>query len=77
MSAAKGSGQRARRRRNRNSLPSPIFRNDPLDIRGILHVQKGRIDIPYLRHWSGQMLKEPAVGELDELIATYEADRPA
>ena len=51
--------------------------NDPLDIRGILHGQKGRLDIPYLRHWSGQMLKEPAVRELDELIATYEADRPA
>jgi hypothetical protein len=27
--------------------------NDPLDIRGILHVQKGRLDIPYLRQWSG------------------------
>jgi hypothetical protein len=51
--------------------------NDPLDIRGILHVQKGRLDILYLRQWSGQMLKAPAVRELDELIATYEADRPA
>ena len=51
--------------------------NDPLDIRGILHVQKGRLDIPYLRHWSGQMLEEPAARELDELIATYEADRSA
>jgi len=29
------------------------------------------------RHWSGQMLEEPAVRELDELIATYEADRSA
>jgi len=50
---------------------------DLLDIKGILHVQKGRLDIPYLRHWSGQMLEEPAVRELDELIATYEADRSA
>ena len=52
-------------------------RKDPLDIRGILRVQKGRLDILYLRQWSGQMLKAPAVRELDELIATYEADRPA
>jgi hypothetical protein len=42
-----------------------------------LHRQNDPLDIPYLRHWSGQMLKEPAVRELDELIATYEADRPA
>jgi len=28
-------------------------------------------------HWSGQMLEQPAVRELDELIATYEADRSA
>jgi len=50
---------------------------DLQDIKGILHVQQGRLDIPYLRHWSGQMLEEPAGRELDELIATYEADRPA
>jgi len=50
---------------------------DLLDIKGILHVQQGRLDIPYLRQWSGQMLDEAAVRELDELIATYEADRPA
>ena len=49
---------------------------DLQDIKGILHVQRGRLDIPYLRHWSGQMLEEPAGRELDELIATYEADRP-
>jgi hypothetical protein len=29
------------------------------------------------RHWSGQMLEEPAVRELDELVSTYEADRSA
>lgn len=50
---------------------------DMLDIKGILHVQKGRLDIPYLRDWSGQMLEEPAARELDELIATYETDRSA
>ena len=50
---------------------------DLQDIKGILHVQRGRLDIPYLRHWSGLMLEAPAERELDELIATYEADRPA
>jgi hypothetical protein len=50
---------------------------DLLDIKGILHVQKGLLDIPYLRQWSSQMLEDPAARELDELIATYEADRPA
>ena len=30
---------------------------DLQDIKGILHVQRGRLDIPYLRHWSGQMLE--------------------
>jgi hypothetical protein len=52
------------RKQPENWLPSPIF-------------QRGRLDIPYLRHWSGLMLEAPAERELDELIATYEADRPA
>lgn len=37
---------------------------DLLDMKGILHVQ------------SGQILEAAAVRELDDLIATYEADRP-
>lgn len=41
------------------------------DIKGILHVQKGRLDIPYLRRWSGRMLEESAARELDHLIETY------
>jgi len=49
---------------------------DLQDIKGILHVQKGRLDIAYLRQWSARMLDESAARELDELIATYEADRP-
>jgi len=47
------------------------------DIKGILHVRKGQLDIPYLRHWSGQMLEESAARELDDLIATYQAAPPA
>jgi len=50
---------------------------DMQDIKGILHVQKGRLDIPYLRHWSGEMLEEPVARELNELIATFEGERPA
>lgn len=49
---------------------------DLQDIKGILHVQRGHLDIAYLRHWSARMLEDSAAGELDELIATYEADRP-
>lgn len=46
---------------------------DLLDIRGILHVQRGRLDLPYLRHWSGEMLEPAAARELEELIATHAA----
>ncbi len=48
---------------------------DLLDIKGILHIQKGLLDLAYLRQWSVEMLEPPAARELDELIATYEADR--
>ena len=49
---------------------------DLQDIKGLLHVQKGLLDLAYLRHWSARMLEESSARELDELIATYEADRP-
>lgn len=49
---------------------------DLQDVRGILHVQKGRLDMPYLRRWSAEMLEPPAILELEELIATYEAADP-
>ena len=50
---------------------------DLQDIKGILHIQKGHLDMPYLRKWSVEMLEPAAIQELDGLIATYEADRPA
>lgn len=50
---------------------------DLQDIKGVLHIQKGRLDMPYLRRWSAEMLEPPAIRELDELIATYEAAGPA
>ena len=49
---------------------------DLQDIKGILHIQKGHLDLSYLWHWSARMLEASAAHELDELIATYEADRP-
>ena len=49
---------------------------DLQDIKGILHIQKGHLDLSYLRHWSARMLEASSARELDELIATYEADRP-
>jgi hypothetical protein len=49
---------------------------DLQDIKGILHVQQGHLDVPYLRHWSAEMLEPPAVRELDELMAAYEAAGP-
>jgi hypothetical protein len=50
---------------------------DLQDIKGILHIQKGHLDMPYLRTWSAEMLEPAAIRELDDLIRTYEADRPA
>jgi hypothetical protein len=50
---------------------------DLQDIKGILHIQKGHLDMPYLRKWSVEVLEPAAIQELDDLIATYEADRPA
>ena len=47
------------------------------DIKGILHVQNGQLDLPYLRRWSGRMLEESAASELEELIATYHSSPPA
>jgi hypothetical protein len=47
---------------------------DIQDIKGILHVQRGQLDMPYVRHWSVEMLESAALGELDDLIETYAAD---
>lgn len=58
-------------------LKMAFHRNKDLqDIKGILHVQKGHLDLSYLRQWSARMLEDSAAEELDDLITTYEADRP-
>lgn len=41
---------------------------DLLDVRGILHVQRGRLDLAYLRDWSARMLDASASTELERLI---------
>jgi predicted nucleotidyltransferase len=47
---------------------------DLRDVRGILWVQRGRLDLDYLRHWSART-HEPAVQkELEQLIAEYTRD---
>lgn len=50
---------------------------DLQDIKGILHIQKGHLDMTYVRKWSVEMLEPTAIQELDDLIATYGAGRPA
>jgi hypothetical protein len=49
---------------------------DLQDIKGILHVQQGQLDLSYLRHWSGEMLEPAAADELENLIATYAVSGP-
>lgn len=49
---------------------------DIQDIKGILHIQQGHLDMRYVRRWSSEMLEPPAIHELENLIATYDADRP-
>lgn len=49
---------------------------DLQDVKGMLHIQRGQLDMPYLRQWSTTMLEPLVARELDELIATYDADSP-
>jgi hypothetical protein len=41
------------------------------DVRGILWVQRGRLDLAYLRHWSAESHEHETQVELDRLIAEY------
>ncbi len=41
------------------------------DVRGILWVQRGQLDLDYLRHWSAQTLEDPVQHELEKLIEQY------
>jgi len=50
---------------------------DIQDIKGILHVQKWHLDMTYFRKWGVEVLEATAIQELDDLIATCGAGRPA
>lgn len=43
------------------------------DVRGILWVQRGKLDLDYMRHWSARTLEANVQQELDQLIAEYTA----
>jgi hypothetical protein len=47
---------------------------DLLDVRGILWMQRGRLDLAYMRHWSARTLESDVQHELDRLIAEYATD---
>ena len=47
---------------------------DLQDVRGILWVQRGRLDFDYLRHWSAQSLEPEVQREMEKLIAEYSSD---
>jgi hypothetical protein len=44
---------------------------DLQDVRGILWVQRGRLDLAYLRQWSTEMFADDVRSELEALIAQY------
>jgi hypothetical protein len=45
---------------------------DLIDVRGILWVQRGRLDLDYLRHWSSQMFQNQVQNEFEDLLREYE-----
>jgi hypothetical protein len=47
---------------------------DLQDVRGILWVQRGRLDLEYMRHWSARTLEPNVQNELEQLIAEYSRD---
>jgi hypothetical protein len=48
---------------------------DLLDVRGILWVQRGRLDVDYLRTWSDRMLDDNVRQELEDMLREYRDDR--
>jgi hypothetical protein len=47
---------------------------DLLDVRGILYVQRGQLDLEHMRHWSARTLEPDVQNELEQLIAEYSRD---
>jgi predicted nucleotidyltransferase len=48
---------------------------DLQDVRGILWVQRGRLDMDYLRHWSARTHESDVQQELEGLIEEYSRDK--
>jgi hypothetical protein len=44
---------------------------DLQDVRGILWVQRGKLDLEYLRKWSARTNEPTVQQELEQLIAQY------
>jgi hypothetical protein len=44
---------------------------DLLDVRGILWVQRGKLDLDYMKHWSARTLEPEIQQEMERLIAEY------
>jgi len=45
---------------------------DLIDVRGILWVRRGQLDIAYMRHWSNQMLQDDVQKEFEDLLQNYQ-----
>lgn len=50
---------------------------DLQDVRGILWVQRGRLDLDYLRYWSAKSHEKDVQQELEQLIAEFAAGGPS
>jgi predicted nucleotidyltransferase len=48
---------------------------DIQDVRGILWVQRGRLDLDYLRYWSARIHEPDVQKEMERLIAEYSDDK--
>jgi hypothetical protein len=48
---------------------------DLLDVRGILWVQRGRLDLEYMRHWSARTHEPNVQKEMEQLIEEYSTDK--
>lgn len=47
---------------------------DLQDIRGILWVQRGKLDLDYMRHWSARTHEANGQQEMDQLVAEYASE---
>ncbi len=45
---------------------------DLIDVRGILWVRRGQLDIAYMRHWSSRMFQDPVQNEFEGLLREYQ-----